>query len=125
MVYIVRADDPPHLLAIRFEKGETPLSSGRISKELAIPERFVRHILLNLVDVDLVSEITRGPRRMSTYQPARPISGTTIKDIIDAYEKTAQIGGLPIDRNDPTALSLQTLFQNMDRSSANIKIKDI
>ncbi len=114
-----------HLLAMRFENGQHPLTSGQISKELAIPERFVRHILLNLVDVDLVSEITRGPRRMSTYQPARPISGTTIKDVIDAYEKTAQVGGLPMDHNDPTALSLQNLFQNMDRSAANIKIKDI
>jgi hypothetical protein len=62
---------------------------------------------------------------MSTYQPARPISDTTIREVIDAYEKTAQIGGLPIDQNDATAMSLKTLFQNMDRSSASIKIKDI
>lgn len=114
-----------HLLALRFEKGEAPLTSGQISRELAIPDRFVRHILLNLVAVDLVSEITRGPKRMSTYQPARPISDTTIREVIDAYEKTAQIGGLPIDQNDATDMSLKTLFQNMDRSSAGIKIKDI
>jgi membrane protein len=114
-----------HLLATRFEKGKAPLTSGQISRELAIPDRFVRHILLNLVSVDLVSEITRGPKRTSTYQPALPISDTTIREVIDAYEKTAQIGGLPIDQNDATAVSLKTLFQNMDRSSANIKIKDI
>ena len=114
-----------HLLAVRFEKGEAPLTSAQISRELAIPDRFVRHILLNLVGVDLVSEITRGPRRMSTYQPARPISDTTVREVIDAYEKTAQIGGLPIDRNDATAVSLKALFQNMDRASADIKIKDI
>lgn len=114
-----------HLLAIRFEKGETPLTSGQVSKELAIPDRFVKHILLELVDVDLVSEITRGPRRMSTYQPARPISETTIKDVIDAYEKTAQVGGLPIDQNDATAVSLRGLFDKINTSSANAKIKDI
>ena len=68
-----------HLLVKRFERGETPLTSEQISKELAIPDRFVKHILLDLVDVDLVSEITRGSRRKSTYQPARPIGDITIK----------------------------------------------
>ncbi|MBP1747961.1 MAG: rane spanning protein ribonuclease BN-like family [Deltaproteobacteria bacterium] len=114
-----------HLLAKRFEKGQTPLTSRQISKELAVPDHFVKHILLNLVDVDLVSEITRGPRQQSTYQPARPISDTTIKDAIDAYEKAAQVGGLPIDQDDAIAVSLRTLFEKMDRSSANVKIKDI
>ncbi len=114
-----------HLLVIRFQRGETPLTSGQISKELAIPDQFVKHILLNLADVDLVSEIARGPRRKSTYQPARPISDTTIKDVIDAYEKTAQIGGLPIDQNDTAAVSLRALFENINGSSANVKIEDI
>lgn len=114
-----------HLLAKRFEKGETPLTSGQVAKELAIPYRFVKHILLKLVDVDLVAEISRGPRRRATYQPAGPISDTTIKDVIDAYEKTAQVGGLPIDKDDAAAVSLRDLFEEIDRSSANAKIKDI
>lgn len=113
------------LLAMRFEKGQPPLTSGEISKELAIPERFVRYILRNLVDADLASEITRGPRRMPTYQPARLISDATVRDVVNAYEKTAQIGGLPIDRNDAAAMSLKALFQETDGPSANTKIKDI
>lgn len=114
-----------HLLAKRFANGQAPLSSGQIAKELAIPDRFVRTLLLDLVDVDLVSEITRGPRRVSTYQPTRSISDITIKNVVDAYEKTAQIGGLPIDENDPIARSLGLLFEKMDLSPANVKINDI
>ena len=114
-----------HLLAMRFEKGEAPATSGQISKELAIPDRFVRHILLNLADVRLVSEITGGPRRMPAYQPARVVSETTVREVVDAYEKTAQMGGLPIDQNDASALSLRALFQDTDGSPANVKIKDI
>ena len=114
-----------HLLAMRFEKGEAPATSGQISKELAIPDRFVRHILLNLADVRLVSEIKGGPRRMPAYQPARVVSETTVREVVDAYEKTAQMGGLPIDQNDASALSLRALFQDTDGSPANVKIKDI
>ena len=114
-----------HLLVKRFANGQAPLSSGQIAKELAIPDRFARTLLLDLVDVDLVSEITRGPRRVSTYQPTRSISDMTIKDVVDAYEKTAQIDGLPIDENDPIAGSLALLFEKMDLSPANVKINDI
>ncbi len=114
-----------HLLAKRFERGAAPLTSGQISKELAIPDRFVRHILLKLVDVSLVSEIARGPRRESTYQPARPISDTTIKDVIDTYEKTAWIGGPSMSQDDAIAQSLRTLFEETKQSPANVKIKEI
>ncbi len=114
-----------HLLVKRFEKGLAPLTSGQIAKKLAIPDRFVRHIILELVDVNLISEITRNPRRGSAYQSARPISETTVREVINAYEKTAQIGSLPIDQNDAAAESLRTLLAEMDRSSAEIKIKYI
>jgi len=113
-----------HLLAIRFEKGQTPLTPDQISKELAIPYRFVKHILLSLVDASLLSEITRGPRRRSTYQPARPTSDTTIKDVIEAYEMAAQLGGLPMDQNDTVAASLRNLLEQIEGCSA-VRIKDI
>jgi membrane protein len=112
-----------HLLVKRFETGEKPLTAGEISRTLRIPERFVRKILADLVEVDLVSEITRGPRKESRFQPARAIADITIKQTLDAYEKNDS--GEPVPENDKLALSLKTLLDTMEASPANVKLKEI
>ena len=40
-------------------------------------------------------------------------------------KRPPRLGGLPIDQDDALVESLRTLFEKMDRSSANVKIKDI
>lgn len=112
-----------HLLVKRFETEEKPLTTGEISRTLRIPERFVRNILADLVEVDLVSEITRGPRKESRFQPARAIADITIKQTLDAYEKNDS--GEPVPENDKLALSLKTLLDTMEASPANVKLKEI
>jgi len=112
-----------HLLVKRFKRGEKPLTTGEISRTLRIPERFVRAILADLVEVDLVSEITRGPRKESRFQPARAIADITIKQTLDAYEKNDS--GEPVPENDKLALSLKTLLDTMEASPANVKLKEI
>jgi membrane protein len=112
-----------HLLVKTFEKGETPLSAVEVSKSLRMPERFAKHILNELVDVDLVSEITKGSRSDSQYQPARP-ADITIKQVVDAYEKTAQ-ANIPAVNEDTLAASLRGLFDRMEKSPENLNIKEI
>jgi membrane protein len=112
-----------HLLVKRFETGEKPLTAGEISKTLRIPERFVRKVLADLVEVDLVSEITRGTRKESRFQPARAIANITIKQALDAYEKND--AEEPIREDDKLALSLKTLLETMETSPANVKLKEI
>ncbi|MDD3845545.1 MAG: YihY/virulence factor BrkB family protein [Syntrophorhabdaceae bacterium] len=113
-----------HLLVKRFEAGEKPLSVAETSRMLEIPERFVRQILFDLVDVDLVSEITEGARKESRFQPARAIGDITIKQAMDAYEKNEPVAD-GTQESDRLLLSLQTLFDTMEKSPANVKLKEI
>ena len=112
-----------HLLVKRFETGEKPLAAGEIGKTLKIPELFVRKILAELVEVDLVSEITRGARKESRFQPARAIANITIKQALDVYEKNDTEE--PIREDDGLALSLKALLDTMETSPANVKLKEI
>jgi len=113
-----------HLLVKRFEGGEKPLTAGEAARTLKIPERFVKQILYELVEVDLVSEITKGTRKESRFQPARAIEDMTIKQALDAYERKAPEGSLAAEADNLT-LSLKALFESMESSPANVKLKDI
>jgi len=115
-----------HFLVKRFEGGQKPVTAGDVAIILQIPERFVKQILADLVEVDLVSEITRGARTESRFQPARAIEDITIKQALDAYEKNEPARGVPDDQeSDKLLLSLNALFETMEKSPANVKLKEI
>lgn len=116
-----------HLLVKRFDAGEKPLTSKEIGKILEIPEPLVREILVQIADVDLVSEITKGARKESLFQPARSVNEMTIKNVLDAYEKSGEDILAPADEEetDGLALSLRVFSEAMENSPANVKLKDI
>jgi len=115
-----------HLLVKRFEGGQKPVTAGDIAKILQIPKRFVKQILADLVEVDLVSEITRGARTESRFQPARAIDDITIKQTLDAFEKNEPTRAIPDGQeSDKLLLSLNALFETMEKSPANVKLKEI
>ncbi len=116
-----------HLLVKRFDAGKKPLASVEIGKTLEIPVRLVRRILYDLVDVDLVSEITKGARKESFFQPARAVEDMTIKKALDAYEKSEADDISPADaqETDKLVLSLHVFSEAMEKSPANVKLKEI
>ena len=116
-----------HLLVKRFDAGEKPLTSKEIGKILEIPEPLVREILVQIVDVDLVSEITKGARKESLFQPARSVNEMTIKNVLDAYEKSGEDILAPAyeEETDGLARSLRVFSEAMENSPANVKLKDI
>lgn len=116
-----------HLLVKRFDAGEKPLTSKEIGKILEIPEPLVREILVQIVDVDLASEITKGARKESLFQPARSVNEMTIKNVLDAYEKSGEDILAPADEEetDGLARSLRVFSEAMENSPANVKLKDI
>ncbi|MEN6616258.1 MAG: YihY/virulence factor BrkB family protein [Syntrophorhabdus sp.] len=114
-----------HMLVKTFEKGQAPVSTADVSRTLRMPQRFAQHILNELSDADLVSEITKSSRIESQYQPEKTIAEITIKQVMDAYEKTAQVDILAVDEDDTLALSLKRLLESMESSPANLKIKEI
>lgn len=116
-----------HLLVKRFDAGEKPLTSKEIGKILEIPEPLVREILVQIVDVDLASEITKGARKESLFQPARSVNEMTIKNVLDAYEKSGEDILAPAheEETDGLARSLRVFSEAMENSPANVKLKDI
>lgn len=64
-----------------------PLSARRIAEQMAIPNRFVPHVLQDLVAAELV---TASIGRLGGYRLARPASEISLLDVITAVEGDAR-----------------------------------
>ncbi len=76
--YAIRA-----LLCVARAHSPSPLSSRRIAAEMAIPPRFVPHVLGDLVRAGLV-EATSGKR--GGYRLAHALDGLSLLELIEAVE---------------------------------------
>ncbi|MFO7864113.1 MAG: YihY/virulence factor BrkB family protein [Salinivirgaceae bacterium] len=74
------------LVVRRFVKGELPLTSKEISKELEIPIRLVRDTIHVLVDSHVFSEVTTPHDKEKAYQPARDVNMLTVSYILHVIE---------------------------------------
>jgi cysteine desulfurase len=68
----------------------TPVSARRIAERMAIPGRFVPHVLADLVAAGLVSARTG---RAGGYRLARPAAEISLLDVITAVEGDARRRG--------------------------------
>jgi Rrf2 family protein len=81
--YAVRA-----MLALASVDGGTaPLSARRIAEQMAIPERFLPHVLRDLVRAGLVEARTG---RTGGYRLARPADAIALLDVVEAAEGEAE-----------------------------------
>lgn len=80
--YAVRA-----MLALAADHGDGPISARRIAEQMAIPARFVPHVLADLVAAGLVTARTG---RLGGYRLARPAAEITLLDVITAVEGDAR-----------------------------------
>ena len=85
------------MLALAAEPGEGPLSARRIAEKMAIPARFVPHVLADLVGAGLVTARTG---RLGGYRLARPAGEISLLDVItavegDARRRTCVLRGIP------------------------------
>jgi len=116
-----------HLLVKKFENGDRPLSDSQISAQLEMPIRLVHHILFDLVQAGLVSEIKTTVDKKTAYQPARDINKLTIQYVLGALEQSGT-DMIPVAKTeDYQALSdaLKNFGAAMEKSSANKLLKDI
>ena len=124
-----------NLLALRtaelcvknFCTGEKPWTATQISRALEIPIRLVRQILYELVGSGIMSEVTVEEDKGVAYQPARDSEVLTIKNVIDALEEHGS-KDIPVAESkelDKLAECLKTFRQEVERSPANIALKDI
>jgi membrane protein len=116
-----------HLLTKKFSLGEKPSSVSQIAHALEIPVRLVRQFLHELSDVGLVVETAKGIKGEVAFQPGRTIENITVKFALDEYEKYG-ITKIPDDRSDEAdkiSKCLQEISETIERSPANVRLKEI
>ncbi len=116
-----------HLLTKRFTLGEKPLSAKQIAYALEIPLRLVRQILHELIDVGLVAETIKGMKGEVAFQPGRTIENITVKHALDEYEKLGitKVPSHPSGEAEKILKSLQDLSETIEKSPANLRLKEI
>ncbi|MBI9091247.1 MAG: YihY/virulence factor BrkB family protein [Desulfobacterium sp.] len=109
----------------RFARGVAPLSDSDISTSLEIPLRVVRMLLMELVECNILSEVTT--RSGSRFQPARDIDALTVMTVVKALEERGS-GEVAV----PGTMEFEALSDAVDafaqvaaRSHAERRLKDI
>jgi membrane protein len=116
-----------HLLVKRFSKGEKPLTTDQIAHALEMPIRLVQQLLSELVEVNLVIETTSGDESKIAFQLGRTIEHLTVHEVLDAYEKRGETR-LPessLEEAEKISRYLQEIRETIDKSPANIQVKEI
>jgi membrane protein len=115
-----------HLLVKNFCKGQKPLDATRISHALDIPVRLVREIVFELIESEVISEVRKEDKEVA-YQPARDVESLTIKYVVKALEERGN-SAIPVIKSseyDRLSESLKTFGQTIEKSPANLLLRDV
>jgi membrane protein len=114
------------LLVEKFSAGEKPLSISQIAHVLEIPFRLVQQLLHELADIGLVAETPSGMKNEVAFQPARTIEGITLKHALDAYDQYGATAPHPTSEEaEKVSRHLKEISETIEKSTANIKLKEI
>jgi len=116
-----------HFLTQMFQEGETPPGSEKIAHMLEIPNKLVRSILNDLVEVKLVSETKTGHTKEVGYQPALDINKISIQMVLDRLDRLGL--DFMVVKNtlafDAIINSLENFKKNLETSKQNLLLKDL
>ncbi|RPH79312.1 MAG: hypothetical protein EHM80_08180 [Nitrospiraceae bacterium] len=102
------------------------MSISQIAHVLEIPFRLVQQLLHELADIGLVAETPSGVKHEVAFQPARTIEGITVKYALDAYEQHgASAPCPPSEEAEKVSKYLKEMSETIEKSAANIKLKEI
>jgi len=113
-----------HVMVLRFEQGEEPPSSVQISRILALPLGLVEELLGDLIDAGLASAVERNGSSSALFQPAQSVEETTLKRVLDRYERKAEAGEGQ-DRTGKIAAHLEEMALAAEKSPGNVKVKEL
>lgn len=116
-----------HLLVRNFCKAMPPWNAEKISHTLEIPIRLVRQILFELVGSGILSEVRKGDDKDISYQPAVDVGKITVKYVVDSLEQRGN-SAIPIEKTselEKLSGCLSTFSTDIDKSSANVLLRDI
>lgn len=114
-------------LAKNFSKAAKPMTAQEISHQLEVPVRLVRDIIFELVETNILIAVTENENRVPAYQPAVDTCFLSIKHVVDKLESrgTHDIPVAKTKELEKITESLQSFSKTIEKSSANLLLKDI
>lgn len=116
-----------HLLAKNLVGGNKPLTATQVSHKLEVPIRLVNEILFELVESGVICEAKIDGDKTVGYQPAQDLEKLTVKYVINAMEERGS-DNIPVVKSeelDKIAESLETFSKAIEKSPANVPLKDM
>lgn len=109
----------------QFILGEPALTAMELSKELQLPIRLIRSVLLSLEECRIVSRTYTSDPKVHAYQPAQYIDKFTISFVINALDKQ----GTNLEPDSPlmerVLLFNKAFTERVDSLPENILVKDL
>jgi membrane protein len=116
-----------NFMSQKFTAGEVPLTAARISDSLEIPRGLTAEILEDLKDSAILIEAANHGRDEAAYVPARDTDLLTVKFVTDALDRRG-VDQIPVPMTEELeriAQSLKAVGEAVEKSPANLRLKDI
>jgi membrane protein len=110
-----------------FREGVTPPDSSKIGHKLEMPNKLVRSIINDLVEVKLVNEIKVNSSKEVGYQPALDINQISIQMVMERLDRKG-IDFMVVKNTEAlTALkaSIESFGKKLEASNQNLLLKDL
>jgi membrane protein len=116
-----------HWIIRQFSDGAAPPTGKQISQHLVLPDAMVEKLLGHLHQCGLISIVVTDRADGAAYQPARDIHTITIASVLDALDRLGQpaISANQLPEFDAITQAVDAIRDEIDRSPANILVKDI
>ncbi len=115
------------VVAKGFTRGERPKTAEELSHETGIPIRLAREMLFELVESGVLASVSEEGSRAPAYQPAVDVGLLSVARVTERMEGRGP-DTLPLVKTrefERIAESLRGLEKELERSPANIPLKDI
>lgn len=116
-----------NFMSRNFAKGEVPLTAARISESLEIPRGLATEIVEELAESGILIEAANHGHAEAAYVPARDTDQLTVKFVMDALDRRG-VDRIPVattEELERIAESLKALGEAVEKSPANLRLKDI
>jgi membrane protein len=116
-----------NFMSRKFATGEVPLTAARISDSLEIPRGLTAEILEDLKDSAILIEAANHGHDEAAYVFARDTDLLTVKFVMDALDRRG-VDQIPVPMTEELeriAQSLKAVGEAVEKSPANLRLKDI
>lgn len=111
----------------RFSDGSSPPTAERIAQHLTLPYTLVEQMIDHLRQCGLISAVATEGSDDLAYQPAKDIHTIRIASVLDALDRVGRPAIPPHQQPefDDVSHAIEAIQKEIDRSPANVLVKDI